>query len=279
MMKRILIPVDFTELADHAYNLTQSLFAGDKIELHILSVVTVTPDVLFDTSGELIEDGIIDLKQMQDQKLEFDSSMDEWVRGKKNIVNTKVKIGRLTGDILNYIDENNINLLVMGTSGATGMKEFLMGSHTAYIAMRSPIPVLSVKSDLSDKPFDDVVLAGDFRDPQMLDLSIIKDILKRKKSRLHLLKVNTPGDFEINSAVYNRMQEFCELNEISNARFHLYSDYTVEKGIISFSDQMKADLIAIGTQQRTGLSRVIKRSISYEAINHLKQAVISFPIR
>ena len=75
------------------------------------------------------------------------------------------------------------------------------------------------------------------------------------------------------------MKEFAEMNELKNVHYHVYCDYSVEKGMASFSKENGIELIAIGSQQRTGLSRIVRRSISYDAINHLSQAVMSFPIR
>ncbi len=278
-MKRILIPTDFSELGDYAYNMAMSLFQKDELEIHVLSIVSVTPDVLFDEYGELLDDGIIDFKLLKNEEKEMNDLMDQWLKGKSNIAESKVKLGRLSNDVIHYVNNNDIDLLIMGTSGASGMKELLVGSHTAYIAMRSPVPVLSIKSDRSGFDAKKILLAGDFKDPQMVDLSVVKYLAKTNDATMHLLKVNTPGDFETNEAVEARMKEFAELNELERASFNIYCDYSIEKGIASFAQSNDMDLLAIGSQQRTGLSRIIRKSISYDAINHIKQPIITFPVK
>lgn len=278
-MKRILIPTDFTELGDYAYGLAMNLFGDKEVEIHILSIVSVTPDVLFDDNGELLDDGVIDFKTLHQEEMELAETMDKWLADKKHIKSAKVKIGRLTSDVIKYIEEHRIDLLIMGTSGVSGLKEIMFGSHTAYVAMRSTVPVLSVKSNRDKMEVDKVVLAGDFKDPQMVDLSVLKQISEGKGAEINLLKVNTPGDFETNEEIESRMREFAEINELENVRFNVYNDYFVEKGIIAFSEINGMDIIAIGSRQRTGMSRLIRKSISYEAINHINQPIITFPIR
>ena len=74
-MKKILIPTDFSELADYAYNLTQALFTSEEIEIHLLSVVTVTPDILFNELGEIVNDGIVDFTELESLKRELEEFM------------------------------------------------------------------------------------------------------------------------------------------------------------------------------------------------------------
>ncbi len=277
-MRKILIPTDFSETADIAYNSVVNLFPKEEIEVHALSVVSVSPDILFNESGELLNDGVVDFSGLFDQQIEYKEDMEKWLIGKSMIKRSTVKLGRISNDIIQYIKDNAIDLLVMGTRGAKGVREILSGSHTSYVAMRSPVPVLSVKRDLSGKSISRIVIVGDFQNPQMVPLTFIKDLVLENQAELHLLKVNTPGDFEINIDVYNRMQEFSELNELEKVKCHLYNDNSVERGISSFCNSMKMDIIAIGSQQRTGFSRIVKKSISYDAINHLERPVITFPI-
>ena len=278
-MKNILIPTDFSSLSAKAFEVAKDLFSGEQLALHLLSIVPVTADVLFDNKGELLEDGIIDFKHLLAEKAEKERLMKEWSEGKSEVVSSKVKIGRITDDIIQYAANNSIDLIVMGTEGASGFKELIMGSHTSYIAMRSPVPVMSIKDKSDVNGLDKILLVGDFKNPQIIDLSIMKSILKDNEAVIQLLKVNTPGDFETNEEILSRMKEFAEMNELKNAEYHVYCDHSVEKGMASFSEENNVNLIAIGSQQRTGLSRIVRRSISYEAINHLRQAIISFPVR
>jgi len=277
-MKRILIPTDFSKLADYAYNLAHRLFENQEIEIHVLSIITLTPDILFDETGEFRDDGSLDMSALDVMKAEMEDSMKLWVESKPDLAQSRVKLGDLCKDVIKYIGDYGIDMVIMGTSGASGLKEVFNGSHTSYLSMRCPVPVLSVKSDQSDNTFRNIVLAGDFRNPQMVDLSVVKELLPMKSSKLHLLKVNTPGDFETNESVEARMNEFAEINELGQVDCHVYCDYNVEKGIDTFSREKGMDIIAIGTQQRTGISRIVRRSVSYDVINHVKKAIISFPM-
>ena len=64
-------------------------------------------------------------------------------------------------------------------------------------------------------------------------------------SRIHLLKVNTPSNFESTVDAKQKVKSFISDFELSNKKIHIYSDVSVEKGIQNFSQEINADLIAL----------------------------------
>ena len=66
------------------------------------------------------------------------------------------------------------------------------------------------------------------------------------------------------------------LNRIGDV--HYFSDYTIEKGILNYSNLIKADLIAVPTHGRRGLAHFFEGSISEDIANHAKRPVITFKI-
>lgn len=277
-MKKILIPTDGSALADYAYDIAHRIAKKTGAEIYALSVVTAPSGVLFDHDGNMKTDGAEDLSALVSQQKEAQSALEKWVLNKPDVKIAKAKIGHINQNILQYIKEEAVDLVVMGTTGASGLEEWIHGSHAEVIVRNAPVPVLSLKCDRSGDPIKDIVLLSDFRRKKEMDLTSVKILQKVFDANLHLLKVNTLQDFESHHQVESDMKEFTKLQQLGNVKFHVYCDDTIEKGILNFSTDTGMDFIAIGTNQRKGFSRLFKQSISEGLVNHLWQPILTFPI-
>ena len=76
----------------------------------------------------------------------------------------------------------------------------------------------------------------------------------------------------------NEVDDFNPKNFVFACDFEIYNDYTVEKGVINYSDKIGADLIGIPTHGRRGLSHFFMGSIGEDIANHSEAPVITFKI-
>lgn len=277
-MKKILIPTDLSPLTDFSYALAHKIALRMHAEIEVLSVVPAPAKALFDTDGNLKEDEGEDFDLWKKEKEELEHKIRDWAADKDDISSIYVKIGRVEDDIVRYSQERDIDMIIMGTSGAEGMEEFLRGSHAQHIIRKASVPVLTLKCDRSDLILRDMLLVSDFKSEEPLNLEIVKDLQSVFGTRINLLKVNTPRDFETNREVMQRMMHFATVNDLHNVQYHLYCDQTVEKGIANFSSDSGIDFVCIGTHQRSDISRLFNHSISEELVNHIFQPVLTFPV-
>ncbi|HKK89156.1 MAG TPA: universal stress protein [Saprospiraceae bacterium] len=277
-MNKILIPTDLSPLTDFAYALANKVASRMHADIEILSIVPAPAKALFDNEGNLKEDEGEDFSQWHKEKEELERKIRDWASDKKDITAIYVKIGRVDEDIVRYTKERDIDMIVMGTSGADGMEELLRGSHAQHIIRKASVPVLTLKCDRSDLILRDMLLVSDFKADEPLNLDIIKDLQSVFGTRINLLKVNTPRDFETNREVMQRMMHFATVNDLHNVQYHVYCDQSVEKGIANFSSDSGIDFVCIGTHQRSDISRLFNHSISEELVNHIFQPVLTFPV-
>lgn len=277
-MKKILIPTDLSDLGDFAYGLAEKIAQSTKAEIHVLSIIPASSEVLFDKKGYVKDCGDVNLTRFYEEEKRVGEKMEKWLEGKENITVSIVKIGNVSEDILRHVKQNNIDLVVMGTSGAFGIEEKLTGSHTGYISQHSPVPVLSLKCDRSKMKIKDLLLVSDFHKVEKMNLKGLKNLQDAFDANINLLKINTPNNFESQRKVISKMQKFAELNLLGEVNCHVYSDETVEQGIVNFCADTGIDFVTIGTHQRGSLSRLFKKSISNEIVNHIQQPVMTFPV-
>ena len=277
-MKKILIPTDLSDLGDFAYDMAKKIARPTKAEIHVLSVVPATPEVLFDKEGYVKDCGDANLDALYEEEKKVKKKMEKWLEGRENVTVNIVKIGIVEEDILRYVKQNDIDLVVMGTAGAYGAEEVLRGSHTGHISQQSSVPVLSLKCDRSEMKIKDLLLVSDFHKVEKMNLGALKNLQDAFDANINLLKVNTPKDFEPQRKVVLKMQEFADLNMLGDVYCHVYCDESVEQGIVNFSADTGIDFVTMGTHQRGGLSRLFKKSISNEVVNHIWQPVMTFPL-
>ena len=144
--KNVLVPTDGSECANQALALGTDVATTHGAALHLLSIVSVTSlgvDVRSEVRTTALEERANDL--IEDAK-EFATNAGV------DSVSTTVGYGAsIHRAILSYLDDHDIDLVVVGTHGRTGFDRYVLGSVTEYLVRTSPIPVLTVREPLSDE--------------------------------------------------------------------------------------------------------------------------------
>ena len=270
---KILIPTDFSVQAEYAYIMVKNLESRIPVEIHFLHILQVPDTVTMDVEGNVFTCGEIDVEYVEKQR---DIALRK-LTNLKNIysqeIHTHLRLGSVTDATLQFGEENNFDMIVMGTKGAFGLKEKISGSSTQFIARKSQIPVLSLMCDRGDLKINNILLVHDFSKPEKLDLSLMAKLLSAFHCNLHFLQI-TKGDPDAERAQYLLLAEqFAELNGIENFSFHLLKDHDVETGVAHMLQLEDMDIICIGTHGKGGLFHT---SATEKLINHLYKPIISF---
>ena len=194
-------------------------------------------------------------------------------------ITKKIKIGSAYHYISEEIDEQKTDLIIMGSKGSSGMEEVLIGSNTEKVVRHASCPVLTVKSQKNLEDVKDIAFATSFKEG---DSHVTEELLKLQEvfdAKLHLVRVNTPNNFETNRRIMAKAHKFVEENNISNYTINIYSDKVEEDGIIFFAQDNDADLIALATHGRTGIAHLLSGSIAEDVVNHAKRPVWTFRLK
>lgn len=143
-LKRICVPIDFSEESEHALRYALTFAEQFKAELHLLHVVQdIVPTVPEPGLAILPTDEIVrSLEKGAEEGLASLPSA-EWA-GKIGIVRA-VRHGVPFHEISQYAKQADIDLLVIATHGRTGLAHFLLGSVAERVVRSSPCPVLTVR--------------------------------------------------------------------------------------------------------------------------------------
>ncbi|MDD7885602.1 universal stress protein [Flavivirga sp. 57AJ16] len=274
-MRKILVPTDFSTQAENALKVAAQLAKKYNCEIYLLHILEIPlheidPMSSYSNLPEAIYFMKLARKQFQELKTK------DYLEGL--IIHEHVEFQEIFKGIFHICKKHDIDLVIMGSNGASGLKEMLIGSNTEKVVRTSETPVLVVKNEHKDFKVNDFVFASDFKDESKATYEKAIDFANVLKAKIHLLMVNTPNKFITSAKSENRMQKFVEAFDFSNYTINVYNDLSIEKGIMNFSQSINADLIGMSTHGRQGISHFFNGSISEDLVNHAKRPVITFKI-
>lgn len=274
-MKRILVPIDFSKYSEEALKVAAQIARKNKSEiilLHLLELPHQGGDAI--SNGSSIPE-IMFYKNAAIGNLE-DLMDADYLKG--IYVSEATKFEKVPEGILEVSKTNQVDLIVMGSHGTSGFEELLIGSNTEKVVRSSDIPVLVVKRNAGDFRAKNLVFASDFSKEIRKPFQKILEFAKIFDSNLYLVMICTPSSFRTTQVAEKIMDDFVADFDIENYTTHVYNDANVEKGIFNFASSVEADLIAIGTHGRTGLSHFFNGSIGEDVANHSTRPIMTFKI-
>ena len=274
-MKRILLPTDFSEHAEDALKVAAQIAKRNDSEIIILHMLEL-PHQMNDaiTGGASIPETMLFMKKANEMLDEV--SARPYLDGVP--VTEIVKMDKPIHGIAQVSKDYEIDLIIMGSHGSSGVEELLIGSTTEKVVRNSEIPVLVVKKDISNFNPENIVFASDFSDETKKPFEKFLNFTKFFDSKIHLVTICTPNSFKPTHTSEKAMNEFVAEFNLTNYSTHIYNDTNIEKGIINFSNSINADIIGMCTHGRTGFAHFFNGSISEGLVNHAIKPVITFKI-
>ncbi|MBO3116139.1 universal stress protein [Winogradskyella sp. DF17] len=277
-MKRIIVPIDFSEHSEFALEAAANLAQKYGSELFVLHMLELSNAILTSNGTNINEEAVFYLK-LAEQK--FDAFLDKpYLKGIK--VNRIVKHFKVFSEVNDVANEHDANLIVMGSHGASGVKEVLVGSNTEKVVRHADIPVLVIKHNPILLDFENGVFASDFSDEAITPYLNAKVTFEKLGVNMHLVYVNSPdGNFRSSTEIDKKVSLFLKKADgsLDNlTKVHIVCDYSIEKGILNYANVIGADLIAVATHGRKGLAHFFEGSISEDIANHSTLPVMTFKI-
>nr|HMP31490.1 universal stress protein [Saprospiraceae bacterium] len=261
----VVIPTDFSVQAEYAYLMVKNLETKIPINIHFLHVMQVPETVTMDVEGNIFTCGEIDAEYVETQRDIAQRKLNNLKTLYGDNIKVHLKLGKINDSILEFSKEQKMDLIVMGTKGAFGLKEKLSGSSAQMLARKSTTPVLSLMCDRSDLQINNILLVHDFSKPEKLDLDVMHKMIESFSCKLHFLHILSDKHHSNVAALSQKADEFAQLNHIQNYEFHTVNDKDVESGVVHFNQMQDMDIICIGTHGKGG---IFHTSATEKLINH-----------
>lgn len=178
--------------------------------------------------------------------------------------------------LCDFVKIRSVDLIVMGSHGASGKNEYFIGSNTQKVVRAVHRPVLVIKERLEKLAFDKVVFASNFQPEEEAPFLRFKEIVRHFVPEFHFLTVRTGAFWESPPhESWESMKHFAQLAEPFKSVNYQYPDFNVDQGIRTFAREIGASLIGISNRNRHPLRRLLIGSNVEALVNHASLPVLS----
>lgn len=262
-MKTILVPTDFSENADKALK-----FAIDIAKDLGAKIILVNAyDLPY--SSTMMTTSILDLLKESAEKGLAKASNYVETHGVEH--SSRAQMGNPIRVVKECAKNYNADLIVMGTKGASGIEEVLLGSNTASILHTVQCPVLAIPAEAQFIDIKKITYSADFNSKK--DGSALKDLAtlaKLFKASIEIVHVQDNDEHK-----GTPRDKFAEALEGIEHTFHILPEQEIEKAIDDFADAENADMIAVLTRKYGFFEGLFHKSVSSKIAYHSKIPVLA----
>jgi nucleotide-binding universal stress UspA family protein len=272
-MKKLLLPTDFSENARNAIEYAINMFGCENAEYILLNVwaePSTTADMLRSINDLLEKQSIEDLTREE-----------KYLRAKfpeKQLnIECRSDYGELSFVINGISERENIDFVVMGTKGASGLKKFFAGSNTAAVVASVKCPVLAIPEKVNYKPPVRIAFAADYEELENhYILSPLSDLCRQYGSELMIVNIQPEGelinaDHAVSGIALHNVWE-----DISHDFFTIENS-DIAEALSGFIEENDADLLVMVARQRNFFNRIFRSSVTRQMSMLAKVPLLVLP--
>lgn len=274
-MKKILVPCDFSKPAINAFRFALDIAQKSKGVVHLINVIElpaihdpiIMPVMVFEKEF---------MKDLKDKAIaQFEKIITRY-KPDSVTVKTDVLFGGPARMISEAVKKKSIDLIVMGSHGATGFREYFIGSNAEKVVRNATVPVLVLKNYYKGA-IKNIVFPNTLETEKQESLiRKVKELQAFFRATVHIVYVNTPTNFTSDNITFDRLKEFARQFQFRNYTLNVYNYPFEESGVIHFTSSIKGDLIAMGTHGRKGLAHFLNGSLAEDIVNHASSPIWTY---
>jgi len=228
-MKKIIVPTDFSNNAYNAIEYAVKLFKDEECAFYLIH--TYTP-AIYQPEYTLVHPGQIGLgDEYQANALmqleELQATLTTQFKNPKHIFVPHAAFNQLVDEVVKIVNNEKADLVIMGTQGATGAKEILLGSHTVHLIKNAVCPVIAIPSGFKYENPKEILFPTDFEvDYDKEQLQQLLHIAKNHMSSIEVMHVSSGYDITPKQSENKE-----KLNRLLADTAHLFHDLP-SQGII-----------------------------------------------
>ncbi len=266
-MKTILVPTDFSEVAENALDYAVEIAKITKAKLvlfHVFNVPIIPAEIpIVIPTDEMEKDAMNSLKKIE-KKLQNK-------HGSKLTIECKSKCGFPVEEINLFAKENKVDLIVVGMEGENFLIEKIIGNITTSLIKKAKCPVLAIDKHVKFKNIKKIALACDYnKTDNNTILAPLKEFAQVFES--HIFILNVTQELETVTTV-SKAVEGIKLNhslQNVNHSFHYAMNEDIIEGINDFVDKMKIDMVVMIPRMHTALHNLFHEPNSKRMAFHTK---------
>lgn len=278
-MKRILVPVDFSPTSKKAFRYAVDIAAksgGTVILYHLFKPLKYSelgdPKIVREENNRLEANNLKRLQRLKNKVL-TDAKAD---------ITVSTLVGRIPvlNNILGFVEHNHIDLIVMGTQGATGLKKITVGSTTAKVMERSEIPVLLVPEKFVWKKPEKILFTTTICKSDNKAFPVLLNFANLYDAQITVVNLRDPHQLygfkekeEFEMYAYSVQRTF----DHSDIQFRQLDTFSVAKTMENLYDEIPYDILVMARRKMDSVSRFFQKSFTKKMAYITTQPLLIVP--
>jgi nucleotide-binding universal stress UspA family protein len=272
-MKKILLPTDFSDAATNAFVHALEFAKIVNAELILLHTfeIPVYDSQFFPENYATIYSSI--------ELAKFEMFKDEIpklraIAAERNLGDIVIKHRLMDGDLLfnlkNAVEEDQIDFVIMGTTGISDWTKFFLGSNTSSVISGVDVPVLCVPVDAKFKKIKTIGFTTRYREKDKKELKKVLKIAKKTNAKVKSLYVKTSNSDVTDVTVKEWEREFAG----ENIEFLVLPSDEVKETILDFILYKDIDILTTITHKRSFFESIFESSFSKKITKEVSVPVL-----
>lgn len=253
----ILLPTDFSKNAFDAICNGLELFKDSTCVLYLMHVYTPSiyrVDYMLGSPGKV---GLPDDYQhiAQTHLEEIRRKLVIKFKNPRHTFVIHAAFNNLVDEVQKTVKNENIDIVITGTQGATGAKEIFLGSNTVHILRKATVPVLAIPTNTKFKALNDILFPTDFEiDYSLSSLDCLLDLAKLHNASIHIMHVSSP--YGLSEVQKTNKIHLDKIMGTTKQYFYDVPDQEVIGAINNFQSEHDIQLLAMVHNKHTFLERL-----------------------
>lgn len=270
-MKKILIPTDFSENAWNALTFALALFAKEKCHfllLHINPIVYTGAENAVIMPHHLLKETVIEKSQ---EKLKSWTQKIEKASANKNHIFESLAVYDFFVDAIKFqLEKSEVDLIVMGTKGATGLKKVTIGSNTGHVITKIKCPLLAVPENAQFKGLKEIMFPTDYHTG--IDINVLDDlkaIMTLHNSNLKIVHMVSKEEEKLTKEQYRNKDFLMDYFSESNQSFQRVIGFRLEEAIQTLAENQQMDMMVMVAKNQNFIQRLLFRPLVEQISYHI----------
>lgn len=263
MLNNILFPTDFSSVANNALTFAIDLCKKTNATLHVLHVQNI-PIVDVNYPMDNYQVFIEEAENLTDEN--FKTLESKTLQPSQIKYKTHKTIGSFVSNaIIDFTENNNVDLIIMGTTGSSGIESVLIGSNAASVVGKSEVPVFVIPPSANSTTFKHVLYSSDYNEPEFPTLSQLKYFADLYGADIAVLHVASENDhyFDVEGSFFVKHKK-----ELGDVQLVTVENMEITNAINQQIEARQIDLVVLAKHNRGFFDRLFHRSFSKQMTYH-----------
>lgn len=275
MIKRIIVPTDFSACATNAVRYAAKMAKDIKAEEVILTHAYSIPVAYGELAVTSISEAIL-----EEQDEEIVESFERLIKevDELELINYSYnyKRGMIENTLPVECTEKDIDLIIMGTKGAHNFGEAMLGTNAHYIVSESKIPILIIPENEKYQSILNIALASDYKFLEPETLQMLRAFNTHFKSEIHIVHISDRQMLKTDEKT--SAMRFEQYFKNIPHHFHYIMDDDIEHGLMYYIKNHDIQVLAVVPRKHNFFERMFNKSQSKKLIYHSELPILALPV-